>query len=51
MSKAAKKLSSEEIFAQPVPSILQLTAGINEIVAGGEVNSYGVRNAILLEKK
>lgn len=51
MSKAAKKLSSEEIFAQPVPNILQLTAGINEIVAGGEVNSYGVRNAILLEKK
>jgi A nuclease family of the HNH/ENDO VII superfamily with conserved AHH len=45
-------LSTEEIFKQPYPNLLELTLAANQIctVASGE-NPYEIRNAIIIEKK
>ncbi len=50
MSKSS--LSTEEIFKQPYPNLLDLTIAANQIcnVATGN-NPYEIRNAIIIEKK
>ena len=50
MAKNEKNLTSEEIFASPIPNIEQITIGINRIV-GQQLNSYTLRNDIILNKQ
>ncbi len=50
MAAKEDKQTSEQIYAAPVPGILDLTIAANKI-CGTESNPYEIRNALLLEEK
>jgi A nuclease family of the HNH/ENDO VII superfamily with conserved AHH len=48
VSKESNKLTSEQIYAAPIPNIIELTSGINDIAAADPtVNGYTLRNSII----
>lgn len=52
MGKDAREMTSEEIYAAPIPNIEQATAEINQMLARNpNVNAYTVRNQAIIESK
>ncbi len=50
MGKESKSMTSEEIYAEPVKGILEMSISANRItsVSGSGENSYEIRNALIL---
>jgi hypothetical protein len=51
MAEEARRRSTEEIFAAPVPNMVAMTAAINQSLASTDLNAYSVRNAGIIARK